>query len=251
MGAGALSVRMIFFSMHAKVIRVLHLHTIKMKYLLHIDTSTDTGMVAIGGDGQLIAAAFNKEARNHASSVNNMITEVLASANIPINAIDAIVVCAGPGSYTGLRIGLATAKGLCYAMDKPLLLDNRLTLLAHQNYVEQKGTHTNYIPLLIARDKEYFISIYDENFDCILTPRHIAEDELPALVAGMDKVQVITNAINDKLIALNIKNLHVTENIEINLSLWVSYAFEQYKCNNTVNLSTAEPFYLKQVYTHK
>src|ERR1019366_2430074 len=108
-----------------------------MHYLLHIDTSTDTGAVAIGGDGNLLAYRANTETRNHATTINNMINDVLAEVKISLEDLSCIVVCAGPGSYTGLRIGLATAKGLCYALDKPLMLDNRLTLLAYQAYRQQ------------------------------------------------------------------------------------------------------------------
>src|ERR1035437_1453422 len=102
-----------------------------MQYLLHIDTSTDTGVVALNCDGVILAYKVNEEARNHASTINIMIEKLLAGVKISLSDLDGIVVCAGPGSYTGLRIGLATAKGLCYALNVPLILDNKLTLLAY------------------------------------------------------------------------------------------------------------------------
>ena len=229
--------------------RALHLHNYKMKYLLHIDTATDTGIVAISADGILIASRINAETRNHAGTINNMINAVLDEAKITLQVIDAIVVCAGPGSYTGLRIGLATAKGLCYSLNKPLLLDNRLTLLAYQHYIQGPDIPQTYISLLIAREKEYFISIYDKNFSCTLQPQHIIEKQLKNFIEG-ENIQIITNASEAVINDLNISYLKINNNININIASWLLYAFEQYNRNNIVNLSTAEPFYLKQVYTH-
>jgi len=222
-----------------------------MKYLLHIDTSTDTGTIALSGNGQLIATRTNQESRNHASSINNMIQAVLADSSLSLPAVDGIVVCAGPGSYTGLRIGLATAKGLCYALDKPLLLDNRLTLLAYQNYIQHPDAGATWVPMLIAREKEYFISIYDEKFNCTLTPRHISADELKNYVSHYENIRFITNELPDIINKMGITVFNVISDVTIDLKWWLLYAFEQYNCNNIVNLSTAEPFYLKQVYTHK
>src|SRR5882672_2766392 len=108
-----------------------------MEYLLHIDTSTDTGLLAIGCDGQLLAHSMIEESRNHAGTINNMINSLLADAHISFRQLSAVAVCAGPGSYPGLRIGLATAKVLCYALEKPLILDNKLTVLAHGAHLQQ------------------------------------------------------------------------------------------------------------------
>ncbi len=220
-----------------------------MQYLLHIDTSTDVCGISISADGLLVAHRANAANRNHAATINIIINEVLAEAGISLSEISAFVVCAGPGSYTGLRIGLATAKGFCYALNKPLLLDNRLTLLAWQAYTRYKASVTQYVTLLRARDKEYFITIHNNNFECILPPQHITDEQLPGLVAK----NMVTHVHTDVAGVAGTIDSKATEdnNISIDHNLWVSYAFSQFKSNNIVNLSTAEPFYLKQVYTHK
>ena len=229
----------------------LHLHTIQMTYLLHIDTSIDTGLVAITGDGVLLASCMNTETRNHAATINNMINNVLADIKISFEDLSGIVVCAGPGSYTGLRIGMATAKGLCYALDKPLILDNRLTLLAYHAQKKHHNEYTQYVSLLIARDKEYFISIYNNDLVCTLSPQHIMEEQLNELIDKKEKTYIISNAPNDVIDNLKINNLLINTDIKTELTSWSFYAFEKYIDNNIVNLSKAEPFYLKQVYTHK
>lgn len=222
-----------------------------MNYLLHIDTSADTGVIALSRDGIPVAQRLNEESRNHAATINIMIEEVMKEADITLPQLSGIVVCAGPGSYTGLRIGLATAKGLCYALDKSLLLDNKLTLLANTAYHRYQRQYQQYIAILIAREREYFIAIYDNAFKEILSPRHITDSELNTLIDTEKSTYVITNTPANVINTLDVKSLVPDNNIKVDLGLWCAYAYEQFKCNSSVNLSLAEPFYLKQVYTHK
>src|SRR6185312_14765260 len=159
-----------------------------MDYLLHIDTSADTGTVAISGNGQILHHVTSEDTNNYASIINTMINEVLNTVGITLPQIKAFVVCAGPGSYTGLRIGLATAKAFCYTLDKPLILNNKLTLLALQEINKYSSGFDIYYSILKAREKEYFISIYDSFFKCIMEPKHITENDFSDLDLGDKKV---------------------------------------------------------------
>lgn len=226
----------------------LPLH-LSMHYLLHIDTSTDKGIVAVSGDGVLLAYRVNDASRNHAGTLNTLINEVLGDAGVSLPDLSAISACAGPGSYTGLRIGVATAKGLCYALDKPLLLENRLTLMAYHPFV-QKVRSSEFVSLLKAREKEYFISIYNSNFDCTFAPRHVAETQLFEIFKKTENSFIITDVAEEIINSLPVNTLQIDNNVQINLASWVAFSFMSYNCNNMINLTTAEPFYLKQVYTH-
>jgi len=221
-----------------------------MIYLLHIDTSGEIGTVAISGDGVVLSFVSTEETRNHASAINNMITHVIAEAGISVNQLSAIAVCGGPGSYTGLRIGVATAKGLCYALDIPLILDNKLTLLAYTAYKNQPA-YAQYISLLLAREKEYFVSVYDQNLTCMVPPQHVTEDALISSIEKNARTYMVSDASKNAIDNLQINNLQVENNTKIELNSWSFYSFEKYNCNHFVNLADAEPFYLKQVYTHK
>lgn len=221
-----------------------------MTYLLHIDTSSDIGSVAVSADGVLRSHIGTEEARSHASTINNMISQVLADANISLKELSAITVCAGPGSYTGLRIGLATAKGICYALDLPLILDNKLTLLAYAMQKKHPGFE-QYISLLVARDREYFVGIYDGIPGCIVPPQHVTEDVLSGLINKNARTYMFSDASQNIIACLEIDSLQVENNTKIDLNSWAFHAFEKYNCNHIVNLADAEPFYLKQVYTHK
>ena len=222
-----------------------------MQYLLHIDTATDKGTIAISGDGTLLAQRTNEETRNHAGTINIMINEVMADAKISPEQLSAVVACAGPGSYTGLRIGVATAKGLCYALDKPLLLHNRLTLLAFHAFMQKNISASQYVTLLVARDKEFFISAYNKDFICTLPPQHIMQEQLHEIIEKNEHTYFITDVSEAIINSLGITNLQIDTNVYTSLDSWAFYAFDDFKCNNIVNLSSAEPFYLKQVYTHK
>ena len=222
-----------------------------MNYLLHIDTSGDKSHFAIGCDGAIVAHRANDVSREHAATINVIIEDLLKDAGITFAQLSGVVVCAGPGSYTGLRIGLASAKGFCYALNIPLLLDNKLTLLAHQQQVKYEDKYAQYVTVLTAREKEYFICVYDNAFNCIAPPQHIMEEQLNELIEKKENTLLIGNIPENVVNVLTIINLQVEDNTEIDLEVWVKYANEQFNCKNYVNLSEAEPFYLKQVYTHK
>jgi tRNA threonylcarbamoyladenosine biosynthesis protein TsaB len=103
-----------------------------MSLLLSIETSTSTCSVAIHEEGNLIQSIQNEVPQSASSQLAVMIHQVLESNNKKPDQLSGIIVAEGPGSYTGLRIGVATAKGICYALQIPLLSINTLELLAHQ-----------------------------------------------------------------------------------------------------------------------
>ncbi len=221
-----------------------------MKYLLHIDTSTDLGTVAIGGDGELIAIKNNEGGRNHAATINLLIEDLLAVAGLKFSDLSGVVVCAGPGSYTGLRIGMATAKGLCYALDIPLFLHNRLTLLAYQSWKVHQQEFDNNAALLVAREKEYFFAVYDNNFNCIINPQHIVEKQYNELISDFSRVFLITDVQDSEFDKLSVNIAKSDKNITIDVKMWVYYSFICFTEGKAENLFLSEPFYLKQVYTH-
>ena len=220
-----------------------------MKHILHIDTSTDTAVVAISGDGQMLKSATNQEARNHASTINSMVEQVLQELQLSLNSLSAISVVGGPGSYTGLRIGLATAKGFCYALDIPLLQHNKLEILAYQEM--EHTNHTVCGAMIAARHDEYFFGLYDKEH-ILVEPEHVMADKLFNTLYNYNIQLRIVGIFNEeKFKNCKFSNVEFNENQEINLDFWLKYTFKKYNSNNFVNLSSAEPFYLKQVYTHK
>ena len=103
-----------------------------MATFLIIDTALEQAIVALSKDGSIVAELENKEANSHASFIQVAIGNLLASQNCAMNDIDAIAVTLGPGSYTGLRVGLASAKGIAYALQKPLIGLSTLAVLAQK-----------------------------------------------------------------------------------------------------------------------
>ena len=222
-----------------------------MKYLLHIDTSGDVSHVALGAEGQMLAVKESTETRNHASTINLMIEDVLAAAGVTMQQLAGVVVCAGPGSYTGLRIGLSTAKGICYALNIPLIMDNKLTLLANQKYVLHKAEYDRFLVVLQAREQEYFISFFDNALTNIVPAKHINASELNDYLQSDAKYYIITDCLSGNDMKDYLHSFVIDKEVSININEWLFFSSDEYKCNNIVNLSTTEPFYLKQVYTHK
>src|ERR1700733_11639156 len=98
--------------------------------LLLIDTSQETGTAALSQDGHVLFSEENKIAKEHASWLHVAIERMLAEAKITLRDLEAVAVVAGPGSYTGLRVGMAAAKGFCYALKIPLITENTLRVMA-------------------------------------------------------------------------------------------------------------------------
>ncbi len=100
-----------------------------MALILHIDCATDVAFVGLSNYDKIIAVKENKNAKESASFIQVAIKQMLTETNISLQQLDAVAVVNGPGSYTGLRVGLATGKGICYALDKPLITLNTLEVM--------------------------------------------------------------------------------------------------------------------------
>lgn len=223
----------------------------KQTYILHIDTSDAVGAVGLSLNGEYLAHEEAIEQRNHAASIHLMIEKVLTEAGLIPQDLSAVAVCAGPGSYTGLRIGLATAKGFCYAWDIPLLMDNKLILMALQAIDTTAKKEHQYIPIISAREGEYFMAILDMEGNIVQEPIH--KDEVVLMeILSENECKTVLILENDSKCTLESKNIYNIERLQkIDLKSWMLHAIKNYECKKSVNLSTAEPHYLKQVYTHK
>ena len=129
-------------------------------------------------------------------------------------------------------------------------MDSRLTLLAYKAH-QAAPDYAQNIVLLVAREKEYFVAIYDKDFNCTLEPQHILEEQMTEIINKKKKTIITTDAQEAVIDGLGIDEVKMERDIKLSPESWSFYAFEKYKSNRIVKLAEAEPFYLKQVYTHK
>jgi tRNA threonylcarbamoyladenosine biosynthesis protein TsaB len=235
----------------AKVNTKFYICRIEMQYLLHIDTSGDIPAIVLSCDGNLIDSFVPDSVKNHAAVVNVGVHQLLEKNGLKLADIDAFAVCGGPGSYTGLRIGLAAAKGFCYALQKPLLLDNRLDLIGYQLVGQYPDNYISYFTVLKAREREYFAAVYDKDFNTLVAPQHWFEDDLIDLFCRFENGIAAVSSLQEVPFLSGMNQFHAIENTNINFTSWSKYAYEKFTINDFVNIFSAEPFYLKQVFTHK
>ena len=134
------------------------------QYILHLETATKVCSVALSKNGSLVSVKETQEdGYAHGENLNVFIQDVLAQAKITIKELTAISVASGPGSYTGLRIGAATAKSLCYSIGIPLIAVDALTSLAEIALL--KHFNINLCALIDARRMEVYNLILDRNLD--------------------------------------------------------------------------------------
>jgi len=140
--------------------------------ILNIDTATNIASVCISENGTSLAYRENHQQKEHASFVHAAINNILIEAGRSLQQIDAFAVTSGPGSYTGLRVGLATAKGFCFALSKPLITINTLDVMAQAAIMAKPSLNNNmlYCPMIDARRMEVYTAIFNHNMQTQLQP---------------------------------------------------------------------------------
>lgn len=131
-----------------------------MALILNLDTATDVCSVGIANGAKILSLKESDDAYSHASAITLLIEACRKDAGIDLQDLDAIAISSGPGSYTALRVGAATAKGICYALDKPMIAIDTLAALAHA--AKEKQTADFYIPMIDARRMEVYTAVYDQ-----------------------------------------------------------------------------------------
>ena len=151
-----------------------------MANLLIIDTALEEAIIALSKDDKIIAELANKEMHSHASFIQVAIANLLAEQQMAISELDAIAVTLGPGSYTGLRVGLATAKGIAYSIQKPLIGLSTLSALATKAIQLAPNAFEppfQVFAMIDARRMEVFGAIYDPSCNPILQEQAIVLDQ--------------------------------------------------------------------------
>ena len=145
--------------------------------ILLIDTSQETATAALAADGLVMFSEENKNAREHASWLHMAIGRLTSLAGISIRDLKAVSVIAGPGSYTGLRVGMAAAKGFCYALKIPFITLNTLRVMAESMKELAMEKKALICPMMDARREEVFTAIYQADMQEIMAPRALILDK--------------------------------------------------------------------------
>ena len=220
-----------------------------MALILNIDTATENASVSISKDGKVISFLTNENQKDHASFLQPAIISLLGEANLTINQLSAVAVTSGPGSYTGVRVGMASAKGLCYALNIPLITLTTLEVMALSSIKTIEDKSALYCPMIDARRMEVFTAVYDYNLSEIIKPCSMVLDNLSFTnLLTAHRVYFSGSGIS------KLKDLIICDNIyyigEQDLSNSLALlSFESYCDNRFSNLSYTQPLYLKEFYT--
>jgi tRNA threonylcarbamoyladenosine biosynthesis protein TsaB len=219
-------------------------------YILCIDASVQTASVALSKESNLLAVKTCEQQREHAAFIQPAIRDLLKEQNIQPSQLNAIAVTSGPGSYTGLRVGMASAKGLCYALKVPLITLNTLEVMAI-TALQQLNDIDPFLlcPLIDARRMEVFTAVYNKQLEQVMQPGALILDNnsfsglLSAQLVyffgnGAPKWKSICNHNNARFISL-----------EWNASSMVGKAWELFGQHSFASLAYATPFYGKDFYS--
>lgn len=216
-----------------------------MAYILHLETSTKQCSVALAFEGKLLKSrVLNLNSFSHSEKLHLFINEVLQEAGLTPKDLGAIAISKGPGSYTGLRIGVAAAKGLCFALDLPLIALNSLEVMV----IPQNTDGFDYIiPMLDARRMEVYTAIFDAEKKWVqeTSALVLSEDAYLDIVGskrcllfgdGASKLKELQSKINAKYLP----EVHFPNAEDMVAMAWVKFSKNDFE-----SLAYFEPFYLK------
>ncbi len=213
-----------------------------MGYILNIETATKNCSVALAKEGKtIICKEIAEEGYSHAERLHVFIEAIIKEAGIALKDLSAIAVSQGPGSYTGLRIGVSAAKGLCYALDIPLIAVDTLQALASQVTISSGLI----IPMIDARRMEVYSAIFSPTLEKKreVLAQIIDENSFEDL---QDTVYFVGDCAEKCQSVLNKDNYVFLEDIKYPSAKEMSaLSYEKFKINDTVDVAYFEPYYLK------
>jgi tRNA threonylcarbamoyladenosine biosynthesis protein TsaB len=214
-----------------------------MALVLNIETATTNCSVSLSKEGEtLVLKEDNSLGYSHAETLHLFIDEVFKISKLKPSEIDAVAVSKGPGSYTGLRIGVSSAKGLCFALDKPLISISTLESLAHQ----VKATDGLIIPMLDARRMEVYSAIYNENLELQREIKaEILTEESYSELLESNKVYFVGDGVEKTKTLINHPNAIFIQGKLPSANQMSLLAEMKYKKSDTEDVAYFEPYYLK------
>jgi tRNA threonylcarbamoyladenosine biosynthesis protein TsaB len=225
--------------------------------ILNIDTATDQASVCLSRDGEVVGVLTNDNQKDHAAWIQAAIDTLLKMQGYSMQQLQAVAVTEGPGSYTGLRVGMATAKGLCFALQIPLITVNTLKVMAGgaitqwlplpNQVMEQPG----FCPMIDARRMEVFTAVYDESLQELVAPKALILDAFSFKEELNNKPLICfgNGCFKWKGISRYPNVLFIDEKIDMAKAL-AKLATDLYLAKNFASLAYAEPVYLKEFYSY-
>ncbi len=215
-------------------------------YILHLETSTKVCSVALSKNGEFVALKESiDEQYAHGEKLMGYIQDTLDQGGIKVADLHAISVASGPGSYTGLRIGVSTAKGICYGLNIPFIAVDSLTSMAI--IAREKYPSAKLLPLIDARRMEVYSALFSEN-NYLIKP--ISADVIEASTYQEFEPFVVFGDGAEKLVSIW-GHRQLTWDLALHPSAkgQIALAFEKYQQSLFENLAYFEPYYLKDFVT--
>jgi tRNA threonylcarbamoyladenosine biosynthesis protein TsaB len=215
--------------------------------LINIDTATEVASVSVSLNGKSLDLIKSENQKEHASFIHGGIAALLKNTGYKLEDIDAFAITSGPGSYTGLRVGMATAKGFCYALSKPLIAINTLEVMTMAALgAIGKEEDILFCPMIDARRMEVFTAIYNSDMAEILPPAAVVLEEglfdkilkdgkVMFFGSGSEKFKKISSGANATFRQIDCNAMH--------LGILANRAFNR---KNFSNISYSEPTYFKE-----
>ena len=214
-----------------------------MALVLNIETATTNCSVSLSKDGEtLILKEDYSAGYSHAETLHVFIDEVFKTSKLKPMDIDAVAVSKGPGSYTGLRIGVSSAKGLCYALNKPLISIDTLKSLAHQVKIEDGFI----VPMLDARRMEVYSAIYNSKLELHREIKaEVLTHESYDILLKANKVYFIGNGVEKTRSLIQHPNAIFVDGKLPSASEMAFLVEQKFKKSDTEDVAYFEPYYLK------
>lgn len=216
-----------------------------MALILNIDTATSVCSVALAKDGKIIATKESNEGLNHSVLLGTYADGIIKENGLDAHALDAVAISMGPGSYTGLRIGVSLAKGLCFGAEKPLIAVPTLQALA-LSVSSRLQEEAYYCPMIDARRMEVYTAFFDKNNRTIIdTKAEIIDENSFADILAKHKVYFFGNGSDKVSHILTAPHACFIGNVETSATHICGIAEQYYQAGKFVDVAYFEPFYLK------
>ncbi len=217
-----------------------------MSLILNIETATTVCSVSISNKEEIIIYKELNDGYTHAENLHVFINSIMTEVNINFNQLNAIAVSKGPGSYTGLRIGISAAKGLAYALNIPLIGIDTLQIMA--NAVIRKNVDAVYCPMIDARRMEVYTAVYNSDLNLLNAVNALIVDENSINdFASYQNIYFFGDGMAKcKELLQQLPNASFIENIFPSSKFMASIAYKKFKENKFEDVAYFEPYYLKE-----